>query len=284
MAESKRAGRSRMTRRSSVGVAAVAGLLGLGGGALGAVQFFGVQGANESGAALACPGGMSRLGHVLNEDASIFPGDPKTRIQIVATVARDGYLVEKLTLGSHTGTHLDAPGHFIEGGRTVDELTATELVWPVYVLDVTERMAAAQAAGQPVDFQLSVADVTAAVGSWGGIEAGGIVVLRTGFEDKFGTEAYHDPIPGFSGAAVAYLFGQGITAIGTDNFGPDASSDPNYDATYTALDLDGIVVPDIDNASLLQTGDIMIASPVALENGSAFLVDPLACHGHTNGN
>ena len=51
-------------------------------------------------------------------------------------------------------------------------------------------------------------------------------------------------------------------------------------ATFTALDLNGVVIPDLNNvAGNLQTGDLMIASPVALENGSAFLVDPLACHG-----
>ncbi len=216
---------------------------------------------------------------MLNEDASIFPGDPKTRIRVTATVAKDGYLVESVTVGSHTGTHFDAPGHFIDGGRTVDELDADELVWPVYVIDVTERMAGPE----PDDFQLTVAEVQEALGT-GALEPNSIVVLVTGFSDKFGTEAYHDPIPGFSGEAVQYLFGQGATAIGTDNFGPDASSDLDYLATYTALLNDGVVIPDLNVVGNLATGDIMIASPVALENGSAFLVDSLACHGGTPAN
>ncbi len=270
------------TRRTTIGLAAGAGAFLMGAGAVSAVGFM-ADGANDSGAALTCPGGVSRLGHVLNENASIFPGDPETNIEIVATVAADGYLVEAVGVGSHTGTHLDAPGHFIDGGRTVDELGADEMVWPVYVIDVTERMAAAAAAGRPIDFQLKVKDVKAALaaqGVTGRLEENSIVVLVTGFEDKFGTEAYHDPIPGFSGAAVQYLFDQGATALGTDNFGPDASSDELFDATYTALLNDGVVIPDLNNvAGNLQTGDLMIASPVALENGSAFLVDPLACHG-----
>lgn len=270
------------TRRSTIGLAAAAGAFLMGAGAVSALDYFTASGANESGAALTCPGGISRLGHVLNEDASIFPGDPKTRIRIAATVAKDGYLVEAITLGSHTGTHLDAPAHFIEDGRAVDELSADELVWPVYVIDVRERM---EEPGSN-DFQLSVEDVQAALGLdedlelTGQLEENSIVVLITGFEDKFGTEDYHDPIPGFSGAAVQYLFDQGATALGTDNFGPDASSDELFDATYTALLNDGVVIPDLNRvAGTLKTGDLMIASPVALENGSAFLVDPLACHG-----
>ncbi len=68
-----------------------------------------------AGRRLTCPGGISRLGHVLNEQASIFPGDPKTKIEIAATIAKDGYLVEAVSVGSHTGTHLDAPGTLHRG-------------------------------------------------------------------------------------------------------------------------------------------------------------------------
>ncbi|MDA3039390.1 MAG: cyclase family protein [Actinomycetota bacterium] len=292
------------TRRSTTGLAAAAGAFLMGAGAVSAMGhfLFTADGPNASGAALACPGGISRLGHVLNEDASMFRGDPKTKIRVVATVSKYGYMVEKITIGSHTGTHLDAPAHFIENGRAVDELNADELVWPVYVIDVRGRMAELAAADDPVDFQLSVEDVAAALGldpdpdpdpdpeAKEELQPNSIVVLVTGFEDDFGTEAYHNPIPGFSGAAVEYLFRQGATALGTDNLGPDASSDREYRATYTALFLDGVVVADLNNLVddvtgrlTLRTGDLMIASPVALENGSAFLVDPLACHGNRSG-
>ncbi|MEZ5343058.1 MAG: cyclase family protein [Acidimicrobiales bacterium] len=50
-------------------------------------------------------------------------------------------------LGLHTGTHIDAPGHFIEGGRTVDELRADELIMPLYVIDVRDRIAEVEEAG-----------------------------------------------------------------------------------------------------------------------------------------
>ena len=75
------------------------------------------------------------------------------------------------------------------------------------MIDVTERMEA-----EPDDgFQSSVDDVKNALESQKvkKLEPNSIVVLITGFEDKFGTEAYHDPIPGFSGEAVEYLFAQG---------------------------------------------------------------------------
>src|SRR5262249_43663882 len=51
----------------------------------------------------------------------VYPGDPAVVVQAIATVAGDGYAVAQLALGTHTGTHLDPPAHFIKGGLTVDQ-------------------------------------------------------------------------------------------------------------------------------------------------------------------
>lgn len=88
-------------------------------------------GGSSRQASLSCPGGMTRLGHVFDENGSIFEGDPVTEIEQVTSIAVEGYLVERVTTGSHNGTHLDAPGHFFSrmAGR-IDELQAQEFVWP----------------------------------------------------------------------------------------------------------------------------------------------------------
>jgi arylformamidase len=51
----------------------------------------------------------------------VYPGDPDVTLEAVARVEREGYAVARLALGTHTGTHLDPPAHFIPGGATVDE-------------------------------------------------------------------------------------------------------------------------------------------------------------------
>ena len=126
-----------MSTRKRLAVAGVmAGVLAMGGTAM-ATFGFGVSGGG--GAQLSCPGGMTRLGHVFSEASSVFPGDPVTVIELAATIPVDGFQVERVTMGVHTGTHIDAPGHFFEGARTIDQLDATEFVWPAYVIDVRER-------------------------------------------------------------------------------------------------------------------------------------------------
>lgn len=261
-----------------VGAAGVAGLV-FAAGAVVAGGGVTIEGSGRGDSAeLDCPGGMSHLGHVFTEDANTFPGDPATDFEIVTTVEVDGFQVEQVTFGTHTSTHLDAPLHFLgEPARSVDDLAADEFVWPAYVIDVRDRIAVPG----PDDFQLSVADVRAYERRNGRIPRGALVIIRTGWDAKFGTPAYDDPVAGFAGATVQWMVdNRDIDAIGSDTYGPDATSDELFDATFTILANDRVAVPGLDNLGAMNTtGDIVIATPIRLEDGSGFQVSPIACHG-----
>jgi arylformamidase len=62
--------------------------------------------------------------------------DPAYRAEPWATLAGQGYNVQRLELGTHTGTHLDAPAHFHAGGQTVDQIPPSALVGRAVVIDV----------------------------------------------------------------------------------------------------------------------------------------------------
>ncbi len=150
-----------MVRRRWI-AAAISAVVVLG-GAGGAVATSGIDIDSGEGAELACENGMSRLGHVLDENASVFPGDPCQTSKSSPPFRNYGYLVELVHAGTHTGTHIDAPGHFIEGGRTIDDLDAAEFVWPAYVIDVRPRM---KATGHDA-FQLRRTDILQYERRWG---------------------------------------------------------------------------------------------------------------------
>ncbi|MEZ5377551.1 MAG: cyclase family protein [Acidimicrobiales bacterium] len=266
-------------------------------GAVGASQAFRVK-ADRSGAQLTCPGGIESLGHVHDESASIFPGDPETEIERLDFYYEDGgeeffsYRIEALHTATHTGTHLDAPSHFIEAGaRSVDDLDASEFVWPSYIIDVRDWEA------DSYDFQITVDQIKAYEKKNGKIQRGSLVIVQTGLAEFFGTgdpdayTGYFADAPGFSGEAVQWMIDErGVKAIGSDSFGPDATSDELFDATYTILANDGVAIPGLTNLdSMSVKGDIVMAAPVKLLDGSAFQVNPLACLGsssghHSNGN
>jgi kynurenine formamidase len=77
------------------------------------------------------------LSHLLAPTGlSYCPGHPVFTSEQVMTIARNGSYVSRLTVGSHTGTHFDAPVHFIEGGATVSNIDLSSLVGPAIVVDV----------------------------------------------------------------------------------------------------------------------------------------------------
>jgi arylformamidase len=74
----------------------------------------------------------------ISNDMHVYPGDPGIDIQPASKIA-DGASSNssRLNFGSHTGTHIDAPRHFIEGRLSVDELPLHVLVGKAYVAEVT---------------------------------------------------------------------------------------------------------------------------------------------------
>ncbi|WP_297515805.1 cyclase family protein [Thermococcus sp.] len=72
----------------------------------------------------------------LGEDTPVYPGDPEVKVKPWAFIERDGYYMNALKLGEHSGTHVDAPAHFIPGGKTIDEMPLEKFIGEAFVVDV----------------------------------------------------------------------------------------------------------------------------------------------------
>ncbi|NJF24905.1 cyclase family protein [Thermococcus sp. Bubb.Bath] len=72
----------------------------------------------------------------LSEETPIYPDDPPVSIKPWAFIGRDGYYMNVLKMGEHTGTHVDAPAHFIPGGKTIDEMPLESFIGEGIVLDL----------------------------------------------------------------------------------------------------------------------------------------------------
>lgn len=143
---------------------------------------------------------------------------------------RDGFLDYRLDIAEHCGTHLDAPLHFTEGGKAVDEIPLDQLIGPLVVIDIGAR-----AAGNS-DALVERADVEDWIGRNGDIPDGAIAVMRSGWSQRwsdaqryFGYENGRHHSPGWSLAAVSYLVEKtGVVGIGVDT----ASIDPLISSSF----------------------------------------------------
>jgi arylformamidase len=77
------------------------------------------------------------LSHFIGESMPVFPGTEPPRIAEACTIDRHGFAEKSLSLYSHTGTHIDAPGHIVAGAPRLDGLAIDRFLGPGLVLDVS---------------------------------------------------------------------------------------------------------------------------------------------------
>lgn len=65
-----------------------------------------------------------------------WPGDPGVLIKRVKDMERDGVNVSRIAMGAHTGTHMDAPAHFISGGKGIDQIPIPAIVGRARVIEI----------------------------------------------------------------------------------------------------------------------------------------------------
>lgn len=73
--------------------------------------------------------------HELSEKLKIYKGDPPVHIERLYSLCDTGFAITKIKMGSHSGTHIDAPSHFIEGGKNVDEIPLSGLLGECAVIE-----------------------------------------------------------------------------------------------------------------------------------------------------
>lgn len=181
----------------------------------------------------------------LNPNIPIWPGDPAFEIEPWATYDVDYYFINRISIGEHSGTHWGTPNTFIEGARSAEMITAAELVVPAVVIDIRDK------ATEDADFRLGVDDVAAWEAANGSIPPGSVVILWTGWQDKWADPAAflgEDAAgtlhwPGFSAETAEFLIAErGVIGLGTDTHGVDPGNDEEFGASFAVYDADGMIL------------------------------------------
>ncbi|MBD1909259.1 MULTISPECIES: cyclase family protein [unclassified Leptolyngbya] len=89
----------------------------------------------------------------LNPDIPLWPGDPTIEIQPWASYQEDGYFINRIAIGEHSGTHWGTPNTFIEGATSAEQVSIQKLVVSAIVMDIRQQSA------QDPDYRLSRSDI-----------------------------------------------------------------------------------------------------------------------------
>ncbi|WP_347548578.1 cyclase family protein [Pseudalkalibacillus hwajinpoensis] len=193
------------------------------------------------------------LSILINSETPIYPGDPKPDIHPAAELDKDGYQVTQLYIGSHTGTHVDAPFHFQKEGERIDQSSLTKFMAPGLVIDVTGK--------KPAE-QITMDDVADQIES---VVPGTIVLFHTGWSKHIGTETYFEH-PYLSVDIINSLLDKGVTTFFIDALNvdpPDGSAFPVHEAITS---VNGIIGENFCNFDQINfASPLIIALPLKLE-------------------
>lgn len=137
-----------------------------------------------------------------------YPGDPVPHVKKALTLTKDGCRVRKLSIGTHTGTHVDAPAHFIREGSTIEHIPMDRFMGQGVVIDLM---------GLESRHQITVEDLTNSKKTFEGAE---VALLHTGWMEKYGNAEFYEH-PYLTREAAEYLVAQGIKAVGVDMLNVD---------------------------------------------------------------
>ncbi len=215
------------------------------------------------------------LTHAFYPGVPRWKGFPDEEVEIIYDYS-DGFRAEVYTHVGQYGTHCDAPAHFCEGLRTIDEIEAKEFICPLCVIDVHEKVE------DNPDYVLSLDDIK----SWemrnGKIPEGAFVAMRTDWsmrwpnamtmenKDENGTAHY----PGWSLEVLEYLADKGVTAIGHETVDTDPGikiTQDIYECEYFWLSQDHYQIELMaDLYKVPESGALCICTFPKPLNGSGF--------------
>ncbi len=208
----------------------------------------------------------------LGPDTIMWPGAPAPSADVAVTVKHDGYYARLVHFFEHSGTHVDAPNHFIEGSQAVTDLPLQTLISPAVVID-----ASADIAGDG-DAVLELSTVLNWEAQHGEIPEGSVVLLRTGWEDYYesqpekygaGPDGLH--FPGFGAEAATYLVEtRKVVGIGLDTLGIDRGADADFPVhAHVTLPRNVWHIENLTNLkSLPATGALVFIGVLPLVDGS----------------
>ncbi len=210
----------------------------------------------------------------------IFASSPGVSVEVISRYddRGPGWYWNTLQMGEHTGTHFDAPVHWVTGkdlpDNTCDTIPAGRFVGPACVIDVSAEVTADS------DFLLTPERIEAWESEHGRIPAGSWVLLRTDWSRRKDPEAFLNVrddgphSPGFHAAASTLLaqerdiLGVGVETVGTDagqagGFDPPF---PNHTIMHAAGKFGLASLCNLDR--LPPTGALVIAAPLKIVDGS----------------
>ncbi len=166
----------------------------------------------------------------LSAAVPVFPGDPRFHLEFTHRIA-DGqpYNVARITMGAHSGTHVDAPYHFLADGGTVDELPLEMLMGKCRVIEIRARERIERADLEAQDLRNDLR-----------------VLLKTRMSGQLRAREFQEDFVYLAPDAAQYLVQAGIKLIGIDYLSVEKFGSEDFAAHHALLGAGVVIIEGLD--------------------------------------
>lgn len=171
------------------------------------------------------------LTHTFTGHMPVFPGDPEPELVKIADIGKDGFVDHQIKTAMHIGTHMDAPGHILSGGKFLHEYPAEKFFGRGVFIDARGK----SSAGMDL---LASAD----------IKKGDIVLVCFGWSSEFGQDEYYQNYPEINKEFAQKCGELGVSIIGMDTSSPDRAP---YEVHKILFKHDILIIENLTNLESL---------------------------------
>ncbi len=179
----------------------------------------------------------------ISESIPSFPGSPKPQFISWSNLKEDGYNLELLFLSTHTGTHLDAPFHFVKNGMKIHQIPLNRLLGKAVLIKLEKTK----------NTKISKTDITLFEKKNGKIPNSSSVFFYTGWQKNLKKDNYFTENPGLDISAAKYLVSKNINLVGIDSPSIDLRKDESFNVHHILLKNDILIVENLTNLNKILT-------------------------------
>ena len=196
-----------------------------------------------------------------------FPGSPHPHFIPWENIKDDGYNLELLFLSSHTGTHMDAPHHFLEKGAKIHEINLKKLVSEAVLVKSKKK------SGESI----TKIDIQKFEKNHGKIKSFSSVIFYTGWQRNLQKKYYFTKNPGLSVSAAKYLASKKINLVGIDSPSIDVGTDSKFSVHQIFAKKGMLIVENLANLEKIKSSKFhLVVLPLKLKNATGSPVRAIA--------
>ena len=203
----------------------------------------------------------------ISENIPTFPGSPQPNFINWENIEKDGYNLELLFLSTHTGTHIDAPYHFLKKGHKIHQIVTKRLVNEAILIKIRKGS----------DQSITKTDIERFEKRYGKIDYGSTVVFHTGWQRNLEKKAYFLKNPGLAISAAKYLASKKINLVGIDSPSVDLGKDGKFSVHHVLAKNGILIVENLANLDKIHSEKFhLIVAPLKLKNATGSPVRAMA--------